>query len=129
MGNQLDRPVTEPRGGRGRPGSASESSRPGVRITNQFRRRDAMVYDLSCDDVRLTIEMALRTNDDGLGDWVAEAHARQSAEKPTIVEPGATRDDALQAVARSWVAKQRAHGFPELDWEAVAKAMRTVRAI
>jgi hypothetical protein len=88
-----------------------------------------MVYDLSCDDVRLTIELAMRTNQDGLGDWIAEAHARQSAEKPTIAEPGATRDDAFRAVARSWTARERAYGFPELDWEAVAVAMRNVRAI
>lgn len=88
-----------------------------------------MVYDLSCNEVRLTIEMAQRPNEDGLGDWVAGAHARESVDRPAITEPGATRDDAFQAVARSWVAKQRAHGFPELDWDAVATAMRTVRAI
>ena len=115
--------------GRGRPSTKDEGSRRGVRITNQFRRRDAMVYDLSCDDVRLTIEMERRVNDDGLGDWVAGAHARESAEKPSVIAPGATPDDAFRAVARSWVAKRRAHGFPELDWDAVAVAMRNVRAI
>ena len=109
--------------------TTKESSRPGVRITNQFRRREGMVYDLSCEDIRLTIEIAQRQNEDGLGAWVVEAHARQAADKPTIHEPGATRDEALRAVARAWAAKQGAHGFPALDWEAVATAMLGVRAI
>jgi len=117
------------RGTRAKAPGKDDGSPPVARITNQFRKRDAMVYDLSYEDVRLTIEMAARDNSDGLGEWSAEAHARQSAEKPSIAEPGATREDALRAVARSWVAKQRAYGFPEMDWEAVAVAMRAVRAI
>jgi hypothetical protein len=106
-----------------------ESSRPGVRITNQFRKRDAMIYDLSCEDIRLTIEVAGRSNTDGLGDWSVEAHARQAPEKPTILEPGATRVDALRAVARAWAAKEGAYGFPQVDWEAVSAALLGVRAI
>jgi hypothetical protein len=108
---------------------SKEKSGPTVRITNQFRKRQAMVYDLSCEDVRLTLEVSARPNDDGLGEWKVEAHARQAAEKPTIHEPGATRDDALRAVARSWTAKLGVYGFPKLDWEAVSTAMLGVRAI
>jgi hypothetical protein len=108
---------------------SKETSRAAVRITNQFRRREAMVYDLACEDVRLTIEVAQRRNDDGLGEWFVEAHARQAAERPTIQEPGATRNEALHAVARAWVAKQGAYGFPALDWDAVSAAMLSVRAI
>ena len=29
---------------------------PLIRITNQFRKRDAMVYDLSGEGIRLTIQ-------------------------------------------------------------------------
>ncbi len=108
---------------------SKDSSRPGVRITNQFRKREAMIYDLSCEDIRLTIEIAQRPNEDGLGEWVVEAHARQTAHVSTINEPGVTRNDALRAVARSWTAKRGAEGFPALDWEAVSAAMLGVRAI
>jgi len=108
---------------------AKETSRAGVRITNQFRKREAMVYDLSCEGIRLTIEVAQRRNDDGLGEWIVEAHARQAVDTPTIHEPGMTRDDGLRAVACSWTAKQGAPGFPKLDWEAVSVAMHGVRAI
>ena len=106
-----------------------ETSRPAVRITNQFRKRDAMVYDLCCEDVRFTIEVTGRQNEDGLGEWMVEAHARQAAEKPAIHEPGVTRSDALRAVARTWAAKQGAYGFPAVDWEAISAAMLGVRAI
>jgi hypothetical protein len=109
---------------------SKDESRPGARITNQFRKRDAMVYDLSCDSVRLTIEVTQRRNDDGLGEWTLHAHAaRQGAEKAAIEEPGLTRNEALRAVARSWTAKQSALGLPEVDWEAVSAAMQGVRAI
>jgi hypothetical protein len=104
-------------------------SKAGVRITNQFRKRAAMVYDLSCDEVRLTLEVTQRPNHDGLGEWLIEAGARQDVEKPTINAPGATRTDALAAVARSWTAKQGAYGFPAVDWEAVSAAMQGVRAL
>jgi hypothetical protein len=100
-----------------------------VRITNQFRSGQAMVYDLSCEETRLTVRMTSRPNDDGLGEWTAEAHSRQSPERPTVAEPGATRSDALRAVARSWEVKNGRFGFPTLDWESIARALTDVRAI
>ena len=108
---------------------AKETPRPSVRITNQFRKRQAMVYDLSCEDVRLTLEVTSRDSADGSGEWHVEAFARQAPEKPTIDEPGTTRSEALHAVARSWAAKRGSFGFPALDWEGVAQAMLAVRAI
>jgi hypothetical protein len=108
---------------------SKETPRPAVRITNQFRKREAMVYDLRCEDIHLTIEITPRENADGLGEWRVEAHAREDAEKPSIGEPGATRDEALRAVARAWAAKGGSRGFPPLDWAAVSVAMLAVRAI
>jgi hypothetical protein len=88
-----------------------------------------MVYDLSCDDVRLTVTMAQRANEDERGGWLAEAYAREAVERPVILEPGPTREDALRAVARTWAAKNRVHGFPQVDWEAIVGALRGVRAM
>lgn len=103
------------------------SSLPGVRITDPFRKRHAMAYDL-CEDVRLTIEVSPRQNVDGLGGWVVEAHARKAVDRRALLELGETRKDALRAVARAWMAKQGALGFPELDWDAISVAL-DVRAI
>ncbi|MGH7272313.1 MAG: hypothetical protein ACREJ3_17940, partial [Polyangiaceae bacterium] len=70
-----------------------------ARITNQFRSRDAMVYDLSCEGARLTISIAPRTTEEGADQWSAEAHARQAPERPAIVECGATRGDGSMPLA------------------------------
>jgi hypothetical protein len=102
---------------------------PRARITNQFRRRTAMVYDLSCDGVRLSIEVTPREPSDGRGEWTVQAQAHQGPEKPTLEEPGATRSDALNALARSWAAKGGATGFPLLDWASITQALLAVRAI
>jgi hypothetical protein len=100
-----------------------------VRITNQFRSGNAMVYDLSCEDTRLTVQIAPSTSDEGVDGFTVVAHARQSPERPNVTESGATRGDALRAVGRAWAAKNGAYGFPSLDWELVAQALLAVRAI
>jgi hypothetical protein len=125
------RPTGERLGSSIRSGGAEMMAKehPHVRITNQFRKRTAMVYDLSCDDIRLTIEVTPRDTDDGSGEWIVQAHVNQAPEKPTVDESGATRGDALGAVARTWAAKRGTFGFPALDWEAVTKALLAVRAI
>lgn len=105
------------------------TAQPLIRITNQFRKRDAMVYDLSGEGVRLTIQMTPRQGGDGLGEWTVEAHAHEAPEMPTVAAPGSTRNDALRSVATTWGAKQGTFGFPRLDWEAVAQALLAVRAI
>jgi hypothetical protein len=102
---------------------------PAVRITNQFRKGQSMVYDLSCEAVRLTIEVSAREVGDGRGEWNVAAHAREAPERPTIEEPGVTRSDGLRAVAASWAAKHGAYGFPALDWDGVTRALVAVRAI
>lgn len=108
---------------------AKNKPQASVRITNQFRKGQAMVYDLSCEDIRLTIEIIARQGVEGPGEWTVEAHAREAPEKPTINETSTSRGDALRAVARSWTAKQGVNGFPALDWEAVSAALLAVRAI
>ena len=88
-----------------------------------------MVYELAYEDLRVRIHMASRENGDGLGDWSAEAHVHVATETPSIAKPGVTREKALRAVARAWVAKRHADAFPEMDWDAVETAMRAVRAL
>jgi hypothetical protein len=100
---------------------------PKVRITTQFRSGKSMVYDLSCEDTRLTVEIA--PSEDETGTFTAAAHARQTPEQSNIAEPGATRGEALRAVGRAWAGKNGASGFPTIDWELVGQALVAVRAI
>ena len=101
-----------------------------VRITNQFRSANAMVYDLSCEDTRLTVQIAPLPSDDGGAGFSAVAHAGRSRRRgPSIGESGLTRSEALRAVGKAWAAKNGAFGFPTLDWDSVAQALQAVRAI
>jgi hypothetical protein len=101
-----------------------------TRVTNQFRNRESMVYDLASEGEQLTISITPGAeNLDGTGEWRVEAFARQAPEHPVLTGTGATRSDALSAVALAWAAKNRAWGYPSLDWEAIVRSLRAVRAI
>jgi hypothetical protein len=98
-----------------------------VRITNQFRSEKSMVYDLSCADTLLTVEIAPSEGETKA--FTAAAHMRPTPQHPSIAEPGSTRGEAVRAVGRSWAAKNEAFGFPKIDWELVGQALVAVRAI
>jgi hypothetical protein len=105
-----------------------------VRITNQFRNGRGMVYDLSCEDVRLTLEVTGGgplggPPEDADAEWRIEAFARHAPERPKIGATGPTRREALSLAALAWGAKRGAFGFPAISWDAVAEALVAVRAI
>ena len=101
-----------------------------IRITQQFRSRDAMVYDLRGTAGRLT----LRVTGSGGGEgpptaWRIEASTSTSPDAVVVAERAATRAEALRAVGRSWNEKRLASNLPSFDWDSVARAMAAVRAI
>ena len=102
-----------------------------VRITQQFRSREAMVYDLRCTTGRLTLRVTGRggADDEPPTEWRIEAATSSSPDAVVVAECAATRADALQAVGRTWSQKRMACNLPLFDWESVARAMRAVRAI
>ena len=100
-----------------------------LKITDQFRDRRGMVYDLKCEGIRLTVCVSPRENDMDLGDWRVEARATQGPEAEVVAEWGATRIEALRAVGRTWTSKPQANGLPTFDWEAVARVLTEVRAV
>jgi hypothetical protein len=101
-----------------------------VRITQQFRSRDAMVYDLRGSVGRLTLRIAGRGVGDGpTTEWRIEASTSSSPDAVVVAERGATRAEALRAVARSWNEKRFANNLPSFDRESIARAMAAVRAI
>jgi hypothetical protein len=108
----------------------SERDEESVRITQQFRARDAMVYDLRGSAGRLT----LRVTGQGGGDqapmeWRIEASTSSDPDAVVVAEGGATRADALRAVGRSWDEKRVENNLPVFDWQSVARALAAVRAI
>jgi hypothetical protein len=114
-------------------GAKKGAPRPAVRITNQFRNGRGMVYDLSCEDVRLTLEVTGGAPgsppEDADAEWRIEAFARHAPERPKVGATGPTRREALSRAASAWGAKRGAFGFPAVAWDAVADALVAVRAI
>ena len=102
-----------------------------VRITQQFRSGEAMVYDLRSASGRLTLRI---TGSGGAMDgppteWRIAASTSTSPDGVVVAECASTRADALQAVGRTWSEKHMTCNLPIFDWESVARAMRAVRAI
>jgi hypothetical protein len=102
-----------------------------VRITQQFRSGQAMVYDLRGTSGRLTLRVTGRGGADDAPptEWRIEAATGSSPDSVVVAESAATRADALLAVGKAWGQKRMAFNLPLFDWESVARAMRAVRAI
>jgi hypothetical protein len=102
-----------------------------VRITQQFRSGQAMIYDLRALTGRLTLRVTGRggADDQPPTEWRIEAATSSSPDAVVVAECAATRADALLAVGRTWSEKRMACNLPIFDWESVARAMRAVRAI
>lgn len=102
-----------------------------IRITQQFRSGEAMVYDFRGAAGRLTVRVSGRGgNDSGPpAEWCIEACTSSSPDSVVVAEWAPTRAEALRAVSRSWKEKCLALHLPTFDWESVARAMTAVRAI
>jgi len=98
---------------------------PKVRITDQFRSRAGMVYDLKCEGIRISISMESSNEIE----WNVEALAKQTPDPPTVRATGPSRGEALGVLADAWRERNGAFGYPPLDWGAIREALATVRAI
>jgi len=107
----------------------TEKTKDGVRITNQFRAKRAMVYEFKCEGAKLAVHVIPRENADDGGEWRVEARTGHAAESPSVSQWGATRADALREVGLAWASQEEASGWPHFDWEAVTKALTAVRAL
>ncbi|WP_394822954.1 hypothetical protein [Pendulispora albinea] len=111
------------------PKEKEATNRRALRITDQFRKDRSMVYDFRCDDDRLTVTITPRERTEDEGDWHVEAWAGGSTRVDAIRAWGETRAQTVRAVADSWSLQRRERQLPPFDWDAVATALATVRAI
>jgi hypothetical protein len=98
-----------------------------VRITNQFRDRRGMVYELSCDGVGVAI--SIWPSIDEKTAWSAEMTAKRLPRPPAVCVTGASREAAVRALGDAWAEADPAGEPPLLDWEAIRAALALVRAI
>lgn len=98
-----------------------------TRITDQFRTRHGMAYELRERGSRLTLLIAERAIEGG-AEWHVEASSVQFP-GATITHAASTRAEAVRRIGVQWAADCAARGLPSFDWEAVARALSAVRAI
>lgn len=108
-------------------GAAAASSKDArVVMTQQYRDRLGLTYELSCSAKLLTLRFVLPLDD--AHDWRVEARVLPGASSPMIAE-GMTREQAFQAlVAACGDAKDDPAPW-QLDWDGIAAALRAVRGL
>jgi hypothetical protein len=102
-----------------------------IRITQQFRSGDAMIYDFRGAAGRLTMRVSGRGGDENgpPAEWCIEACTSTSPDSVVVAVWAGTRAEALRAVGRSWTSKSVAQNLPTIDWDRVERAMAAVRAL
>lgn len=98
---------------------------PGTRITQQFRERHNMTYELDCDGIALVLRM-FPPDDVTTFEWRVEARTRPENASASASAP--TRRQAVRDVAQ-WCVDHPVHGLSIVDWDAVERALVEVRAL
>lgn len=109
-------------------GRKSKDAEPvsNARITQQYRERLAMTYELACHSTRVTVRMFF-PEADAPTRWRIDA--RTDKGEAVVEASGGSRELALNAVAEAWRALPSSASTPELDWTAIAVALKSVRAL
>ncbi len=101
--------------------------RDATRITQQYRDRERMVYELQCGSASLVLRASQST--DVTAEWRFEAHPMGAPQLVIVGEWGRSRIDAFRKVRELWIERAASLGLARLDWEQVASALTAVRAL
>lgn len=101
---------------------------PAARITQQFRELRNLTYELECDGVLLVLRIFFPLENVGDDDWRVEARACARNETSLASANAKTRAGAFDLIAGQWRYTAAASALG-IDWAAVARAMKAVRAI
>jgi hypothetical protein len=108
----------------GRKANDSAAAR-GVRITQQYRDRRGMFYELDCTAFLLTLTFVFPEQDGH--DWCVQASTAASA-KDKLEATGGTRGRAFDALAEVWDQTPRETSV-HVPWSEVRDALKSVRAL
>ena len=97
-----------------------------VRITDQFRDKQGMVYELNCQGVKMSISMVSSNRE---AEWHAEATAKVLPAPVVARGIGPSRNEAFQVLRDAWGTHRDANTCPMLDWEGIREALTAVRAL
>jgi len=100
-------------------------ARSTVRVTQQYRERNSMAYDVDCSGTGLTFRMYL---DDGERWRIEACSSLRGADATVVSATAATRGLALAQVLAAWNMHAVAAGGSGVDAAEVTTALREVRA-
>jgi len=100
-----------------------------LKITNQFRAKNGMVYELKGEGNTLVVRVYPRESAVDPSDWRIEARANDKDESVVVTQWGTSKADTLREVGRAWTEMTATHGLHTFDWTTVAEALHAVRAI
>jgi cold-inducible RNA-binding protein len=107
------------------PPAANAAPKPKVTITQQFRERSNMAYDLDCEGLPLVVRIFPESDDR----WRIEARANDALDARVVSASAPTRAAALAEVIRDWNANAASSNGRALDGDALSRALQGVRAV
>jgi len=120
--------------GRDFTGSQPEGRKPSgevpskIVITQQYRERHNMTYELDCAGVAFVLRVFFPA-EAGPVEWRMEARGKGAGEAIVIDKVAATRELAFQAIRGAWPGTSLPTSTPSYDWDSVTQVLRSVRAI
>lgn len=97
-----------------------------ARITQQYREPANMAYELDCGGVALIVRIFFRTT---TGEWRIAVQSRDAADATSTDCTAASRVEALRKVASACREAHPGSALARVDWDAVERALVTVRAV
>lgn len=102
---------------------------PASKVTMQYRKGDAWVYELESDGVQVDVHVSARASVNGADEWTISAHRGRGEHALVLTESGKTRAEALNKIVESWQTKTGELALPAFDWQAAVQALVSIRAI
>ena len=111
--------------------NAEPDSRPrATRIAMQHFRGDTLVCELRTAETSLIVHISRADGEENRNaGWRIEAHDKVVGEDIVVAASGPTRRAALAEVSRQWSERGPVLGLHLVDWDAIAVALSSVRAI
>lgn len=102
-----------------------------MRIVQQFREAHNMTYELDCTGSPLIVRVFPMNGESATptSEWKIEARVSNAADAVVASATAPTRALALTGVAQWWSDNAATYALGSYDWNAIAEAMTTVRAI
>ena len=120
--------------GRDFTGSQPEGRKPSgvapskILITQQYRERHNMTYELDCAGEALVLRVFFPA-EAGPAEWRLEARGKGEGVAVVIDKVAATRELAFQAICGAWPGTSPPASTSGYDWAGVTQVLRSVRAI